>query len=67
MSSRNSRKDPAKPATRSNYIATPAANQLRDATLPQGMTDADPLGGEHPRIDTLATGLFKESWDTYPK
>src|ERR1700733_9452337 len=74
MSARNSRKNPAKPATRSNYIATPAANQPRDTTLPQGMQDdrdtespkgardAGPAGSQHPRVDEPKTP--PQLWDT---
>lgn len=50
MSGRNTRKDPSRPATRSNYVATPAVGQSKDATLPLGLHDADPLGDNHPRI-----------------
>src|ERR1700735_2388574 len=51
MSARNSRKNPAKPATRSNYLATPTISQPRDPTMPQGMQTAyqqHPQAGESP-------------------
>jgi len=50
MSERETRRDPSRPATRSNYVATPAGDQLRDPTLPSGLHEADPLGRNHPRI-----------------
>jgi len=50
MSSHETRKDPARPATRSNYVATPAVNPLRNIMLPQGLQEADPLGYDHPRV-----------------
>lgn len=49
MSGRNTRKDLAKPATRSNYVPTPVSIKPRDITLPQGLPDADPLNSQHPR------------------
>src|SRR5712691_4211076 len=62
MSECNSRKDPSKPATRSNYVAMPAVNQFKDATLPQGLHDADPLGDNHPRIYDSSRRV--NDWDT---
>src|SRR5713101_3115415 len=50
MSGRETLKDPLRPATRSNYVATPAGDQFRDPTLPLGLHNADPLGSNHPRI-----------------
>jgi hypothetical protein len=67
MPGRETRKDPGKPATRNNYIATPADKPLRDTTLPQGLSDADPLGTQHPRLQRhVDTETPKGSRDAGP-
>ena len=47
MSERETRRDPLRPVTCSNYMATPAGDQLRDPMLPLGLHHADPLGRHH--------------------
>ena len=61
MSGRNSRKDPAKPATRSNYVATPTTGQHRDTESPKGTRDAGPPGN-YPWVDEPSTP--RHEWDT---
>ena len=62
MSACETRKDPSRPATRSNYVAMPASEQFRDPTLPSGLHDADPIGYNHPRVyDTFRKTIDRDT------
>ena len=60
MSECETRRDPSRPTTRSNYVAMPAGNQLRDPTLPSGLHEVDPLGRNHPRIYDHSKGQLQK-------
>ena len=64
MSERETRRDPSRPTTRSNYVATPAGDQLRDPTLPSGLHEVDPLGRNHLRIYDHSKGQLQKDTES---